>query len=100
MRTLITSLLLLVTACAGDSPAAVDSGRACNGTLYDHCLSEHDCGSMNADCRSFASDGFEVCTKSCTVGDDASCGMSLDGRPATCNMMGICKPAGANDCAL
>lgn len=101
MRTLITLLpLLLVGACAGNSPGTVDSGRPCNGTLYDRCLSEHDCGTTNPDCRNFMTDGFQVCSKSCTVGNDASCGMTLDGRAATCNMMGICKPAGANDCVL
>jgi len=98
MRTLITSLLLLVGACAGNTPASVDSGRACSGALYDRCLSEHDCGAASSDCRNFMLDGFQVCTKSCVVGDNASCGMTLDGRAATCNMMGICKPPGANDC--
>jgi hypothetical protein len=97
MRTLIT-LLLLVGACAGDSPGGSSSGRTCDGTLYDHCLSEHDCGATDPDCRNFMADGFQVCSKSCTVGDDASCGMTLDGRAATCNTMGICKPPAANDC--
>ena len=97
MRILITSLLL-AGACAGNTPATVDSGRACSGMLYDRCLSEHDCGAMNADCRSFMLDGFQVCTRTCTVGNDASCGTTLDGRAATCNTMGICKPPAPNDC--
>jgi hypothetical protein len=100
MRSLITSLLLVAGACAGNSPAIDESGRACNGTLYDHCLSEHDCGAMNADCRNFMLDGFQVCTKTCTVGNDASCGMTSDGRAATCNTMGICKPPSPNNCTL
>lgn len=102
MRTLITSAtalaLLFVGACAGDSPGNMDTGRKCDGSLYDPCLSEHDCMTANMDCRNFMGDGFQVCSKSCTPGDDASCGATLDGRAATCNMMGQCKPPGANDC--
>src|SRR4051812_13409547 len=101
MRTLTTLLALLVAgACAGDSPTLADSGRMCDGTLYDRCLSEHDCGAMNGDCRNFMSDGFQVCTKACTPGNDASCGTTLDGRAATCNTMGLCKPPGANACLV
>jgi hypothetical protein len=100
MRTVISLLLLLLAvACAGDAPGA-GSGRTCGGLLYDRCLSEHDCMAMNPDCRSFQADGIQVCSKPCTVGDDASCGMTLDGRSATCNQMGVCKPAGANDCTV
>jgi hypothetical protein len=101
MRILLSSLALVFAgACAGNSPALIDSGRACDGTLYDHCLSEHDCGAMSSDCRNFMTDGIQVCTKTCMVGSDASCGMTLDGRAASCNMMGLCKPPGANDCVL
>lgn len=101
MRTLICALALLFAgACAGDSPASstVDSGRKCDGQLYDRCLEEHDCGTTQPDCRNFAGDNFQVCTKTCTFGDDSTCGTTLDGRAATCNMMGICKPPSPNDC--
>jgi len=101
MRTSIFALAaLFAAACAGSSPdhGNVDSGRRCNGQLYDRCLEEHDCMSANPDCHNFMGDGFQVCSKPCTPGNDASCGTTLDGRPATCNMMGICKPSGANDC--
>lgn len=101
MRTLLTALAVLFAgACAGDSPSSsgVDSGRKCEGKLYDRCLEEHDCGATQPDCHNFAGDNIQVCTKTCTVGDDATCGTTLDGRAATCNMMGICKPPGANDC--
>jgi hypothetical protein len=105
MRILITTLTLAVSllggACSGSTPAEshIDSGRACNGLLYDRCLTEHDCPTAGiTDCHSFAADGIEVCTKTCTVGDDASCGTTLDGRPATCNAMGVCKPPSSNDC--
>jgi hypothetical protein len=100
MRILIASLLL-ACACAGDPPAPGDAAPGkCGGNLYDRCLSEHDCGAANADCRNFMLDGFQVCTKTCTVGNDASCGMTSDGRAATCNQMGICKPPAANDCTV
>jgi hypothetical protein len=98
MRTLITMLVLLAGACTGSAPASVDSGRTCNGTNYDRCLQEHDC--MSGDCRNFpAPDNFQVCSKTCTVGDDTTCGMTLDGRPATC-VAGLCKPPGPNECIL
>jgi hypothetical protein len=98
MRTLITLLVLLAGACTGSSPASIDSGRLCSGQLYDRCLQEHDCASM--DCRNFMAEGFEVCSKSCTVGDDSTCGKTLDGRQATCDALGICKPPGPNECVL
>lgn len=99
MRTLITALVVLVVgACTGGSPAAIDSGRTCAGVLYDRCLQEHDC--MSGDCRNFMGDGFQVCSMACTVGDDASCGKTADGRQAVCNPAGLCKPPGPNDCIL
>lgn len=101
MRTLITTLVVLIVgACTGSAPANFDSGRTCNGTIYDRCLQEHDCMPEAMDCRPFTGDGFQVCTKTCTVGDDASCGKTLDGRQATCNSLGICKPPGPNDCIV
>jgi hypothetical protein len=97
MRTLFPLLAaLLVGACAGDTPDPVD--RACSGNLYDRCLQEHDCMAANMDCHNFMAEGFQVCSKPCTPGDDASCGTTLDGRAATCNMTGVCKPPAANDC--
>jgi hypothetical protein len=102
MRTLFTTLALaLLGACAGSSPSEshIDSGRMCNGQLYDRCLTEHECPTMGiTDCHNFA-DGSEVCTKTCTVGNDASCGTTLDGRPATCEM-GVCRPPSSNDCVI
>jgi hypothetical protein len=90
-------VVLIASACSGDAPANHDSGRACNGQLYDACLQEHDCESGN--CRNFLSDGFQVCSKGCTVGDDTTCGKTLDGRQATCDQ-GVCKPPSPNDCIL
>jgi len=102
MRPLLPMLVLLtVGACTGGAPANVDSGRTCDTRLYDRCLDEHTCDSML--CRSFPAAGatpaFEVCSMTCTVGNDTPCGMTADGRAATCDM-GFCKPPGPNDCVL
>ena len=94
MRISIALLAVVVAACAGDAPP--DSERRCMGGDYDPCLTEHDC--MNNNCRLFTADGIRVCTTSCTAGDDSTCPTMADGGAATCNMMGICKPAAANNC--
>jgi hypothetical protein len=98
MRISITAFALLLVAvcagCAGDAPP--DTTRSCTGELYDVCLQEHECMSNN--CRSFAADGFQVCTTACTAGDDSTCPKTFDGKTVTCNMMGICKPPAANAC--
>jgi hypothetical protein len=94
MRISIALLALLVAACAGDAPP--DSVRSCTGDVYDPCLQEHECMSNN--CRFFMADGIQVCTTGCTAGDDSTCPMTADGKKATCNMMGICKPPAANAC--
>ncbi|HEY0195183.1 MAG TPA: hypothetical protein VGC42_28910 [Kofleriaceae bacterium] len=100
MRTLIMTLALGCAACAGDTPkeSHIDSGRTCAGDLYDPCLDEHNCPA--GVCQNFAGDGFQVCTKSCTPGMDDACGVTRDGRAASCNAMGICKPPAANDCQI
>ena len=86
-------LVLLAGACTGDQPGQ----RTCTRTLYDACQQEHDCASGN--CHNFAAEGFQVCSTSCTVGNDAPCMATLDGRPATCKA-GICTPPEPNDCKL
>ena|ERR1041384_2985950 len=88
------ALLALLAGCAGDAPP--DSERRCLGEVYDPCLQEHEC--MDNNCRFFMADGIQVCTTSCTAGDDSTCPAMADGRTATCNMMGICKPPAANPC--
>jgi len=90
------ALALVVGACAGDSPG--DTGRLCAGNLYDICHSEHDCLPANGDCHNFASAGFQVCSKGCTVGDDSTCGSTSDGQQATCVAPGVCTPPAANPC--
>src|SRR5215813_8460527 len=94
MRTVITALVLLLAACAGDAPA--NGTQHCDGSLYDPCLDEHDCMSMS--CRFFMADNIQVCTMGCTPGDDSSCPKTSDGKQPTCNMMAICKPPAANSC--
>ena len=98
MRTLITAVALLVAACTGDAPSG---DRACAGNLYDTCADEHEC--MSGNCHTFASQSFQVCSANCTVGDDAPCMTTADGRKATCAAIaggpaGICTPPAANAC--
>ena len=97
MRMSITVLLVLVAACSGDPPP-----RTCDGTLYDACSDEHDCMSNN--CHNFMMQQFQVCSTTCTVGDDSPCMTTSDGKKATCVAIsttgnaGICTPPAANDC--
>jgi len=95
-RALALALVVLagIAGCAGDAPP--DTEHSCTGELYDSCLQEHECTSNN--CRSFAGDGIQVCTMTCTAGDDSTCPKTTDGKTVTCNQMGICKPPAANNC--
>jgi hypothetical protein len=75
----------------------VGSGGAatCTGAAYDPCNAAAQCTS--GVCQNFAGSGFQVCTQACTPGDNTTCPMQ-NGLPATCNNMGICKPAAATSC--
>lgn len=64
---------------------------ACTGALYDPCTDNTQCASAN--CKAFNGLGVQVCTVTCTVGDNTPCGAG------TCNNMGICKPPAANACS-
>lgn len=100
MRSLAFVLAIGLGACAGSKPPQPDGGSngpMCTGQLYDPCSTEHDCMSQN--CRSFAGDGFIVCTTTCTPGDDTPC-MVAGGQAGTCNAMGLCKPAAPNVCHM
>jgi hypothetical protein len=96
---LIASLFVLsalvAAACGGDDVADADSSLQCTAALYDTCATNDDCDSEM--CKTFNGEGFTVCTQACTVGDNTTCPES-NGITATCNNMGICKPAAANDC--
>ncbi len=87
-------VLVAIAACTGDAPS--NTGTKCTGAVFDLCLTEHDCTSMA--CQTFAAEGFEVCTQNCDA--NTPCPNDATGAPATCNAMGICKPAKANDCHL
>ncbi len=97
MRMLIATLLVLAGACTGAAPSG---SRTCAGNLYDACLDEHDC--MSGNCVNFMAARFQVCSVSCTVGDDTPCMTNDRGQPATCKAVtgtaGICTPPAENDC--
>lgn len=99
MRMLIVAtLLVLAGACTGASPSGT---RTCAGNLYDACLDEHDC--MVGTCVPFMAAKFEVCSISCTVGDDTPCMANDRGQKATCVMIqgtsnAVCTPPAENDC--
>lgn len=69
---------------------------ACTGAAYDPCTDNTQCTSGN--CKAFGGAGLQVCTVACTPGDNTTC-PTQNGQPATCNNMGICKPAAANACS-
>jgi len=103
MRMLIATLLVLASAWTGGCTGAAPSGtRTCAGNLYDSCRNEHDC--MSDRCFNFMSANFQVCSVSCTVGDDTPCMTNDRGQKATCmpiasgSSNGICTPPAENDC--
>jgi hypothetical protein len=71
-----------------------NSAAACTGAAYDPCTDNTQC--MSQTCKAFGGAGLEVCTVTCTVGDDTAC--LQNGVQGTCNNMGICKPPAANAC--
>ncbi len=80
------------TATGNDAPA----GTACTGAAFDPCTTNTQCMSMN--CKLFNASALQVCTVTCTPGNNATCPKDSTGANATCNNMGICKPAAANNC--
>ena len=70
------------------------TAAACTGAAYDPCTDNTQCMSQN--CKAFGGAGLEVCTVTCTPGDDTGC--LQNGVQGTCNNMGICKPPAANNC--
>jgi hypothetical protein len=86
----------------GDDPPPVDSsqqqvdapaGTACTGAAYDQCTMASQCTSGN--CKLFNGDGIQVCTQACDVANPCP---TVNGISATCNNMGICKPAMQHVC--
>ena len=77
-----------------NSGGGSNSASACTGATYDPCTDNSQCMSQN--CKLFGGAGLQVCTVTCTVGNDAPC--LVNGVQGTCNNMGICKPPAANSC--
>jgi hypothetical protein len=97
-------LTLTIAACGGgggEDPPPIDStpqdssGAACTNADYDPCTTNDECTSGN--CHFFNQSAFTVCVPAC--GGGTPCPDDSTGNPGTCNNMGICKPAVANDCA-
>jgi hypothetical protein len=96
----VLSLVIVLAACGGDdsqqqvTPDAAP-GPPCTKAIYDVCAAPTDCMSQN--CHEFRGD-FTVCTQPCNATNP--CPVDSSGQPGRCNMMGICKPAAANNCSL
>jgi len=94
------AILLAVSACGGDdtnqgTPDAAP-GPMCTKAVYDVCATNADCTSAN--CHFYMQSNFSVCTQACSTANP--CPTDSTGQPGECNMMGICKPAAANNCHL
>jgi len=83
---------------AGSPGADGDGGGSdqCTGSAYDPCTDNSQCMSMQ--CHDYRGAGIEVCTVSCTPGDNSTCPVDSTGANGDCNSMGNCKPAKANSC--
>ena len=108
-RALLAFAFVVAAACSGggggdDGPPPVDSnntvdmptGPACTGAVYDPCTDNTQCASGN--CHLFMQSAFQVCVQACTPGDNTTCPVDKTGANGACNNMGICKPAGPNNC--
>jgi len=98
MRCLAIATTLLLYACetGGDSKPLPDADLTkpmCTGQLYDSCLTNAGCTSMN--CKLFDKEGIQVCTQTCSSSNPCP---NQNGAPASCNNRGICKPPAANAC--
>ena len=82
------------TATGSNTGGGSNTAAACTGAAYDPCTDNTQCMSQN--CKAFGGAGLEVCTVTCTPGDDTGC--LQNGVQGTCNNMGICKPPAANSC--
>jgi hypothetical protein len=81
-----------------DSSTTTDGppSNACTGKAYDPCTDNSQC--MSGNCHLYAAQGLQVCTTSCTAGNNATCPVDKTGANGLCNNMSICRPAAANDC--
>jgi hypothetical protein len=98
MRVIVLSLVLLA-ACTGHHVTTTDGSaamRTCTGAAYDPCTMSDQCNSLN--CHNYNASMLEVCTQTCTPGNNTTCPVDSTGANGFCNMMGNCKPAKANSC--
>ncbi len=72
------------------------SGSMCTGAVYDPCTDNTQC--MSSMCHLYTATNLQVCTQSCTAGNNTTCPTDVTGVNGTCNNMGNCKPAAANNC--
>ncbi len=79
-----------------DAATGSNQAAACTGAAYDPCTDNAQCTGGN--CKAFGGAGLQVCTVSCTPGDNTTC-PTEGGITATCNNMGICKPTAATACS-
>ena len=91
-----------LAACGGDgggnkggAPDADPSAPLCTGVIYDNCSTAAQC--QSGMCHLFSRE-FQVCTQTCTAGDNSTCPQSAGGTTPKCNNRGICKPAINNNC--
>lgn len=82
-----------------DAPKMIDAppaGNVCMGKAYDPCTANTQC--MSGNCHLFQAQNLQICTATCTPGNNATCPPDKNGMNGMCNNMGICRPAVANDC--
>lgn len=98
---IFVALIPGLVGCGGSSSAPDASTELpftgpCTGAAYDPCTTNDQCQSGN--CKLYNQSNFTVCTAPCTAGDDATCPLQNNAATATCNNMGLCKPAAPNNC--
>lgn len=91
----LASMSIALAACGGSAPVGPDATIYCARTIYDPCMSEHDCADTMCETLSAS---LQVCTQTCTPGD-SSCPMK-DGEPVTCGSGGFCEPDSPTMCTL
>jgi len=99
MRVILIAFVIAVVGCGGGDkggvPDADPAAPVCTGVIYDNCTSNTQC--MSGMCHLFSGE-FQVCTQTCTAGDNSTCPQSAGGTTPKCNNRGICKPAINNMC--
>jgi len=99
MRVILIAFVIALVGCGGGDkggvPDADPAAPVCTGVIYDNCTSNAQC--MSGMCHLFSGE-FQVCTQTCTAGDNSTCPQSAGGTTPKCNNRGICKPAINNMC--